>query len=452
MKKFFVSAGLVAASAAGFQSAMADAPASAVSPKAWSVSATLRGFYDDNYNTSPVKVGSAGFEFSPEVSLSIPFRQTEVGLRYTYGLYYYQQREDNGINPIDQSHQLDFWLDHAFNTRWRAKFTDTVAIGQEPELLDPSGSFPFRVEGDNLANHARIELDTEWTRLFSTSLSYANDYYDYRNHGTTLFTGFGPGDYELSTSAATSALTDASLAGLLNRVEQSAALDLQWHFQPQTIFFVGYRFNVANYIGDEPIAVYNFPTTMPTASLVYNSDSRDSVTHYGSVGVQHQFTANLGGSVRLGASYTDNYNDPLNKSTAISPYADMSMTYTYLPGSYLQAGFTQDQNATDVNTVDASGHLTEYEQSSTVYLDINHRFTEKLLGTLITRYEHSRFESGGGSQPGGDNLYSVGVNLAYQITRHFSAEAGYNFDDLVSGVAGRNYNRNRVYVGLGANY
>jgi hypothetical protein len=448
MKKFFVSAGLVAAGAAGFQSALADpASPSVISPKVWNVSATLRGFYDDNYNTSTVKQGSFGFEFSPEISVSIPFQQTEVGLRYTYGLYYYQQREDHGLNPIDQSHQIDLWLDHAFNTRWRAKVTDTVAIGQEPELLDPSGSFPFRVRGDNVANHGRIELDTEWTRLFSTTLSYANDFYDYRNHGTMLYDPI-TGLPMLSTSSTTPLPTDASLAGLLNRVEQSAALDLQWHVQPQTIIFVGYRFSIANYTGDEPIGVYDFPT----AALVYNSDSRDSYTHYGSVGIQHQFTANLGGSARVGASFTDNYKDPLNKSTALAPYADLSLTYTYLPGSYVQAGFTQDQNATDVNAIDSTGHLTEYQQSSTVYFDINHRLTDKLLATIIARYEHSRFEDNGGSPPGADNLYSVGVNLAYQITRHFSAEAGYNFDDLISGVVGRNYNRNRVYIGVGVNY
>jgi len=66
--------------------------------KLWSVSGTLRGFYDDNYNTQPsgtFKRSSFGFEFSPYVSLNVPLQQTELGLRYTYGLYYYQARNRN---------------------------------------------------------------------------------------------------------------------------------------------------------------------------------------------------------------------------------------------------------------------------------------------------------------------------------------------------------------------
>ena len=60
--------------------------------KIWSASASLRGFYDDNYTTSPNgdKQGSAGFEVSPSVQFNVPLQQTEIGLKYTYGLYYYQ--------------------------------------------------------------------------------------------------------------------------------------------------------------------------------------------------------------------------------------------------------------------------------------------------------------------------------------------------------------------------
>lgn len=96
MNKLFVSMGLAAASVASVQlTQAADGTdgANGVDSKVWSVSATLRGFYDDNYDTSPVKHGSWGFEVSPEASVSVPLRQTDIGLRYVYGLYYYQQRD-----------------------------------------------------------------------------------------------------------------------------------------------------------------------------------------------------------------------------------------------------------------------------------------------------------------------------------------------------------------------
>ena len=138
--------------------------------KVWSVSGTLRGFYDDNYATvsSGPNRGSLGFEVSPEVDLNMALQQTELGMRYTYGMYYYQEREDLDQNPIDQTHQLDLWVDHAFTERWQAKVQDSFVVGQEPELIDPGTSYPRRVDGNNIRNTGTIDLNTIWTRLFST--------------------------------------------------------------------------------------------------------------------------------------------------------------------------------------------------------------------------------------------------------------------------------------------
>src|ERR1039457_3632649 len=112
MKKLFVSAGLVALGAAGLQPAMA----SPASPQYWNVSATLRGFYDDNYNITGTKKGSFGAELLPAVSFHVPLQQTDMAIRYTYGLYYYEDRQEVGVNAFDQTHQLDLWLAHAFRS------------------------------------------------------------------------------------------------------------------------------------------------------------------------------------------------------------------------------------------------------------------------------------------------------------------------------------------------
>lgn len=81
MKKIVVSAGLVAMGAAGIQTAM-GAASDVISPKAWSIGATLRGFYDDNYAIGTTSKGSSGFEVSPNIQVNVPFRQTDVGFRY----------------------------------------------------------------------------------------------------------------------------------------------------------------------------------------------------------------------------------------------------------------------------------------------------------------------------------------------------------------------------------
>ena len=48
--------------------------------------------------------------------------------------------------------------------------------------------------------------------------------------------------------------------------------------------------------------------------------------------------------------------------------------------------------------------------------------------------------------------YGVGLNLSYQINPHFSVDGGYNYDNVVTDIAGYGYTRNRVYLGLTANY
>ena len=470
MKKIFISVGLVAAGATGLQSACA-AGLDVISPKAWNVSATLRGFYDDNYAISSAKKGSFGVELSPQISFNVPLQQTDLGMRYIYGLYYYQQRQDLGVNAFDQTHQFDLWLDHSFNERWRVKLTDTLAIGQEPALLQPNqgagAAIPYRIEGDNLANHALITLNTDWTRLFSTAIHYGNNYYDYDNSGASLMSPqplFPPFGTQFGMPVSTPGVSGfnslnapgASYAGLLNRIEQSAGIDFQWHLQQETMLFVGYNFSLVNYTGDEPIAVFNYvdnyvDQSPASRSVVYRSDSRDSMTHYGYVGVQHDFTSNLSGMARGGVSYTDSYNDPLQNSTSLAPYADLNISYTYIPGSYVQLGFTHDINSTDVATVGSNGSLTQYQESSVVYADINHRFTPKLLGTAVARYQYSTFE-GGASTGGGDSSFGFGLNVYYAINPHFYADAGYNYDNMKSDLGGRGYERNRVYIGLGANY
>jgi hypothetical protein len=84
MKKIAVSIGLVAVGTASLQAAYTLGSDSMQSSKVWSLSGSLRGFYDDNYNTAPsgtpLKRGSYGFEVSPSISLNLPLDQTDIGV------------------------------------------------------------------------------------------------------------------------------------------------------------------------------------------------------------------------------------------------------------------------------------------------------------------------------------------------------------------------------------
>ncbi len=462
MRKFFASVGLIAAGTASLQAAYAP-DWSSTSASMWSLSGTLRGFYDDNYNTvssGPSKRGSFAFEVSPSFSLNVPLQQTELGLRYTYGLYYYQDRKTLGENPVDQTHQFDLWVDHAFSERWQARVQDSFVVGQEPELIDPNTSLTTRTEGNNISNTGSLTLNTVWTRLFSTVLGYQNTIYDYENSGGTA-TPPVPSVYPyffFPGSVGSPGLVVTSLAGLLNRIEQSVWLNLQWQVRPETMVLVGGNFGLVNYTGNEPVAYFSpFPYD-PNTSILYHSSDRNSRSYTGYLGFQHAFLPNLSVNAQGGFQYSETYNDPLS-SPSLAPYAVMSATYTYAPGSYAQIGFTESQSATDEITPDAQGRITQSQESSTVYASINHKLTPKLLGSVIGRWQHSVYNGGFYNNQASD-YYSLGVNLSYSFNQHLSVDAGYNFDDvvsqipgnIVSQISGNGYTRNRIYLGVTAAY
>jgi len=429
MRKFLACVGLAAVGTTSLQAAYAPDLNSMETAKMWSVSGTLRGFYDDNYNTQPVgpsKRNSFGFELSPSLSLNVPLQQTELGLRYTYGLYYYQDRMDIDGRPVDQTHQFDLWVDHAFTERWQAKVQDSLAVGQEPQLLN--GGTLYRAKGDNIHNYGSVTLSTQWTPLVGTTLGYQNNFYDYQQSGGNNVAPFN----------------SPSLAGLLNRLQHDVSLNVNWTVQPTLVAFVGYQYEQNNYIGNEPIA----------AGFV--SDNRDSRSHFGYVGAQYSLLDNLNLAGQAGIQYADYYNPPAGapSTSQVSPYAKLSGTYTYLPGSYMQLGFTQSRSATDT-VAPSSGKVTLDQESSVVYATLNHQITARLAANITGQIQYATF-NGGALDNQSQTWYSLGLNLAYNINPHVSAEIGYNFDDVTSasgnGVNQPGYERNRVYLGVTGTY
>lgn len=449
MKKIFVSAGMAALGAMSLhaQSSPYAPDLTAVNGMApWSVSGTLRGFYDDNVYTSQrgQMTGSAGFEFSPSISLIMPLQQTELGLRYTYGLYYYQQRETHGEYPIDQSHEADLWIDHAFTERLEGKVEDTFISGFEPQLTSSAG-YPYRTQANYIQNTGTLTLHTELSMLFSADLGYQNSWLDYAEHGATL-ASFSSGG------------TGASLAGLLNQDGHSIWLNLNYQYLPDLSFLVGYQFGLVNYTGNEPIG-QNYFDGFPLGELrgeYYYSDNRDQWSQSVYVGGQYAAMANLSVSAQAGFEISDNYNLPSFDSSqspySYEPYANIAVTYTYMQGDYVQLGFTQSESSSATSDVDVyNGSLTLYTESSVLYATINHQITPNLVASIIGHYQYSSYVDGNNSGAGQD-WYSLGVNLSYTFNPHLSAEIGYNCSYLTTAGPLYGYTDSQGYFGITATY
>lgn len=443
MKKIITTVSLAAFGATGLQAAYAPDLSPTSASKIWSVSASLRGFYDDNYITAPTrarlndgtKVGpekrdSYGFEVSPSFNINIPLEQTFIGLGYTYRFVYFEDRDFKGNpeDPYDQGHQASLRLDHQFSERSKLELSDTFVISREPTIVEEGIPGLTRTESDILRNTAAATFSTDLSELFSIALGYTNNYYDYEQEAKDVGAG--------------------SRSALLDRITHLGSINLRWQARTTTVALVGYQYGRVNYTSEDPLT----PLLAPGNPL-NQPEVRDNYSHYIFVGADQQIASQVTASVRAGAQITVYDNLPSAfKDEQISPYADASLSYAYASGSSLQVGARHARNQTDIAYMLGSTSPTLDQETTTGYGSINHQITGKLKGSLLGQLQLAEFESGVVENKS-DVFYLLGVNLTYQFNPHLAVEAGYNFDRLDSDIsygAGypRSYSRNRLYIGI----
>ncbi len=442
MKKIVACVGLAAIGAASTEAVFGQLSSpSGDNSKPWSVALALRGFYDDNINTTPQnKVDAYGFETSPSVWFGMPLEQTQISLNYAYSFIYYDHRPFMSTEKYDQTHTFNALVDHTFSERTQMTVSDSFVVGQEPDALRAPNGFLTtfeRVNGSNIRNYGTISLTEQITPIVGVNVGYANAFYRYADDTPIEQTGV------------------ASFSALLDRLEHTAHVDLRWLAQRDTVLLVGYQYGQFDYTGDQHIYAVVIPTVPPLVVPLppgnpYKSDSRNSRSHYGYLGVEHTFLPELFGSIHAGVRYTDYYNSP-DDATSTEPYVVANLRYTYTKESYLELGVTHDQSATDQFSVSGNGQsITTGANSTVVYGSVNHRITPNLYGSVIGTFQYSSFV--GGSYDGeSEQFYAVGLNLQDRFSPNLSTDVGYNFDKADSDISG-NWDRNRFYVGLTATY
>jgi len=427
MKKLVASVGLVALGASALQTATAQGLQGPDGSKPWSVSATLRGFYDDNVSCIPddyvIPSGededSFGFEISPSAQFRWDRDQTSISLGYTYSYKYYDSRPIGMDDHDDQNHNFNAALSHAFSERYQLQVVDSFVIGQEPDMLRAGSTFNTfqRISGDNIRNYGSIAFNAELSEQFGMEVAYANGYYNYDDSNV-----------------------DYGYSALLDRLEHAIRLDGKWKATERTTGVLGYTFGMTDYTADQLIDPYSD----------YTSDVRNSRSHYVYVGADHAFAPDLQGSLRVGGRYIDFYNDPTGEDN-ITPYVRGSLRYFYGTENYLEGGFSYDRSATDVARGSfANGAPTLDADTGTIFANLYHKLTPKLGGTVTAQFQNSEFNKGyydGDSE----QMYLIGLELEYRFNQYLAAHAGYNYDHLESDI-GRTFDRNRVYVGVTASY
>jgi hypothetical protein len=431
----------------------------------------------------PTKRGSWGAlvgitaAYSPNVG-----EMTTLGASIRYDMYYYEDRDREGDDPIDHNIQATAQFGHQFSDRYKLDASDSFVVAQEPNLLDPTPmqTSPLRSEGSNIRNTGSLVTSAKLTTKLSARGSYANTLYDYEQD-KNFFDGTG----------------DGTRSALLDKMIQSVDLQLRWDFRPNTTASLGYRFDYVDMTSKDRLWTYGqvmeylndargFPLSaaatnfvqLVTATNAPTSSIRDNYSHYAYLGLDHSFNTYLTAQVKVGGQYTVFPNSRERISVAdpnhpgqqmlatreharesIGPYADASIRWSYAKDCSLQVGVIHSRNSTDVAHIGNPGDidsligllLGEYvtldQESTTVYGAVTHAVTAKLRARLRAQWQGSTFNQKNLSDKE-DNYVGVDVSADYEINKFLFAEAGYGFDVLASDLANRGFTRNRVFLGV----
>ena len=444
MKRICVSAGLLALGAASAHAQYAPGLSSMETTKPWSLSATIRGFYDDNYLTLPRTIPGAtpgtfvngardsfGTELSPSIAYNHSTADTLLSASYVYDWRYYLDRSGTS----DQTHQFNAMMNHEFSERYKLTLKESFVVAQEPTVLDQAViSTPLRVAGNNVANTATADLTIQLTRLFDIHVGYGNSIYAYQENG---------GDEAPANSY-------PSYSAVLDRMDQTAAIDLRWKALPETTGVLGYQFENVDYTSPEYIIFPGFdPVTGAQIFPGYRSSIRNSDNDFVYVGVDQSFSPTLNASIRAGGEYVDHYNFHTHE---ISPYVDASLSYQYMPASTAQVGVKHIHNSTDVAGVVGTSPVLD-EESTAAYVSVTHRVTSRFTAGALAQAQYSTFDGGGSTFNGkAENFYVFNLNLTYHFTPWLAGETGYVYNKLNTELNDRGYTRNEVYVGVRATY
>ena len=402
----------------------------AASDKPWTLSGTLRGFYDDNYNTQtsgPNKLKSYGVDITPSISALYNEGPNTISAAYFYQLHYFFARPGH---QADQDHRFELAFKHRLNTTDYLSLSEAFVDSQEPAVLNSIvTTSPLRANGDNYHNNFALNYNVKATDLLGFLVAYNNNWYHYTGNNQNIIAGA------------------PTYQALLNRFEHQLTLDSRWIITQETTFIVGYQFGVTSHTSGASIQNANQPYLA--------ASSRNFYSHYGYVGVDHEFSETLTASARVGIEASDFYNSYLSQNSlglsstpnSLSPYIDLSGVYRYSETGTASLGFRDSQNTTDVSS-------TYNQISETVYGSISQVLTPispALTGILTSQYQNSDY-NGGSSNNGSDRIFSAGLNFTYAFNKSFSTEIGYNYDRLDSTSSGRKYTRDRVFIGVTAAY
>jgi len=375
-------------------------------PLKWVVGTSL--IYDDNVAPGFGNEEDS-FAINPYVGLSFVniTPQTTIDVYARLGLiYYFDQPTTGSSDDTFSQSRVGFNVTHRFSERLRFSSRNFVSYELEPDYA--YGYATSRQAGEYFYWQTDNSVGFRWTERMAT------------------YTGLN--------------LTGANYTDVDNNDRLTWMLYNQFRYQltPQTVLTAEYRY--ADTAGD--------------------GLSSDYVDQYLLIGAEHRFSPNMIGIIRTGVQF----HSVDDGSDSTSPYLEMAMN-SQVNQQFSIRGFVRYgiENYDTVRFDTALGAPAEYDNRATLRLGISSEYalSQKLSFFGGVDYIPSSFEDGRALAPAApgspvsdadEDLVNAYVGFSVRFTDMLTGTVSYNYTHQSSDFDGQDYDRNRISVGVSAEF
>lgn len=373
-------------------------------PLKWVVGTNV--IWDDNVAPGAGSKESS-FAVNPYVGLSFVniTPQTTWDVYVRLGLvYYFDQPNVNGSSDVNSQSRAGVNLTHRFSERLRFSSRNFIAYELEPDYA--YGYASSRQLSEYFYWQTDNSIGYRWTERFATYtgliLSGA-DYGDVNNNDRFTWELYNQARYQLG---------------------------------PQTVLTFDYRYA---------------QTSDP------NGAASDSTDQYILLGAEHRFSPNTIGILRVGAQIRSVDNGDDN----VSPYMEMALN-SQINQQFSVRAFTR-YGIESYDTVRSTpGGLTEFSDRRTLRFGVSSEYAISPITSIFggvdyipANFSGGNIISGGVPGPVGDyneNIVNAYIGVSVKINDLLTGTVSYNYTHSDSDFPSQTYNRNRISLGLSAEF
>ncbi len=382
-------------------------------PLKWVVG--LNAIWDDNV-TPTVPVGAVGhddeaFSLNPYVGVSFvnitPQSTLDVYARLGL-LYYIDEPAARGADDVYPQARVGVNWTHRFTERLRFSSRNFVAYELEPDYA--YGFATSRQLDAYLYWQTDNSIGFRWTERLAT------------------YTGFNITGLDYDDAVAHS---DRTIFGLYQQ--------FRYQLTPQSVVTFDYRYRQSNADGL----------------------AADSESHFFLLGLEHRFSPNTILVAKAGAQVRES--DALNGNDGTNPYAELALRSRVSDVFSLRSFIRYGSEPFDtVRQLVPAGPLYDFDDRRTLRVGVSGEYVISPMLSLFggvdyiaAQFDEGRLVGGAGALTAGgidENVWNAHLGLSVKFTEYLYGTLSYNYTDSDSDFVGYSYDRNRVSVGVRAEF